>query len=136
MGGQKVVQTGQGTDADKGRVALRCCRSCLSPRATGCPLPTARPPDPSQVLRQLFSLRKHSPPHPDNPLIFSGKVLIQSDSFTTGANSLSSGKRMFLSVKIREEMIIIRSKAPSPQPLIPSNVLRFNPGGGALSRPR
>lgn len=43
---------------------------------------------------------------------------------------------MFLSVKIREEMIIIRSKAPSPQPLVPSNVLCFNPGGGALSRPR
>lgn len=43
---------------------------------------------------------------------------------------------MFLSVKIREEMIIIRSKAPSPQPLVPLNVLRFNPGGGALSRPR
>lgn len=68
-------------------------------------------------------------PHPDNPLIFSGKVLIQSYSFTNGANSLSSGKRMFLSVKIREEMIIIRSKAPSPQPLTPANVLCFNPRG-------
>lgn len=110
-----MAQTGQGTDTRwDARHRRQTCELPWPADPGAAPHTTAPLPRPSPQ-------RKYPRPHPDNTLISSGKGLIRSDSFTNGAHSLGSGKRMSFGVKIREEMIVHTSLGQMPPPAPPTS---------------